>query len=346
MQGFAMSAINEVNQPRQSIVNFPSEALSIPVLFVKTLFEPLYISPKALQKQFKKLRQDGAWGIMRRIGRAILKHPSDTFVVASSLLLGYTNVANELPGFIPVVVTAQAIRNSKQVIELAQSMKSHRMLEKGAKVVLYGMTIYMISSTPAVAGFWWSNQPNPQPTCKTTAETWEGIVPVKDCVAENKHLQDCLDLVPANYQGNFTIKTHHASGAISTIGWNDDDNFCFRVLQKSSDTQATEDCYADIRKPCENSAAIQVLHKKMVPKHSIPVNDIVKIEKGHSERSFSIRKNGSLREVRFKHITPTTQNAYLCFNSCHTNKKDVANMCLSMDDPKGILFYTPEKNQK
>lgn len=230
----------------------PYSWTSFPAHFTTTLVEPLLYFPadcvRASKITAQQLKQDGVLGIMRRIGHAIRQHPLDAFVLAGSLALGYTNIAEISPLIPAAIATGGAVRSGQVFLKMVGSVQAHTVSAKSVKFTLYAATLVLCAS-PAL-GLEWNSVADAKRHYATVgcAELSDKILhPAHQCLFEGKGMLECAKLITDPVANDVQVFTLHSSNAVSIVNL-DQGKVCFlTALTRQSPVIKT--CFPNIAEP-------------------------------------------------------------------------------------------------
>lgn len=244
------------SQPREMPVEFIQPSTPPSWGFLATLFFTDLLAPpvEMCQKAFHQVRQDGTFGTLRRMGRALQKHPLDAFVLAGSLALGFCPSIAEKSVLIPTTLgTAAAVRNSRMFTEIAKTVNGQTLIEQGVKLSCYAIVIYMVSSVPVTAAYDTLSETRAAYSGGPCDDSLDSVVDkVLGCLIEGNSIEECHRLAPQELKLDHQVFTRHSPGEIvSSVEIHNGGKVCFLTADKQS--AVTKTCFPTITDPSKRT---------------------------------------------------------------------------------------------
>lgn len=259
--------------------DYLSSTDSMPVLFVKTLFEPFLFSPQTYWNTFKssfkesvkELKDIGTTGIVRRINQAFQNHFVDGCALAGSIILSHSNIPELSPLVVLAVVTTNAVNNTdcfaKKFDEFAtktfvkligskisgspiKSLKiSERTLEKVISWIIYaGFSYYAASAIAPAAALSWNSVSEAKEYYSggpCTGVLSDAIGPSSQCLKDGELFENCLKRVPSAHPSDAVVFTQHESGVVTIVELSPQ-RVCY-LAAKDINVPVVKTCFNDVQ---------------------------------------------------------------------------------------------------
>jgi len=230
--------------------------------FFTTLFEP-FIDEKAQSfycRQAQQFKQNGIgyiWDKIKRSYQAVKSHPLDAVSLTTGVIIGHYPNLNEFAPFIPKIV--QALNNTKvsySWLSFAKKIDGTTIINKGVKLVVAGGAVYLAASIPVASALEWNNLADAKAhygggSCQK--DPWDTVMkPASSCLREDKGLQECRILIPADVEQDLYVFTRHPSSnpdidPVSIVRLQDGKT-CFQTAL-TEDSSVTEVCFPNLQDP-------------------------------------------------------------------------------------------------